>query len=200
MTRTRQFPGGQSHVWEQESGRGGEISNMFDFFADPPRQARKIQLTLTDYVYISPTLEKSLATDSRLQWNIPIRKSKVKLCRQKILTALHIRENCGTHAHMHSHMRGISKLPPSEPVEEIIAYLKRLQTTLLKLTCICFRLCYTLAIFVHFIISIMSMMTGIGISHRKWLCYVNLPYDRALIFAEFLCFNFTKMQFATSLV
>ena len=30
VTRTSQFPGGRSHSWDQQSGRVGEILNMFD--------------------------------------------------------------------------------------------------------------------------------------------------------------------------
>ena len=53
------LPGGQSIGWEQDSGRVEEISNIFYFFANPPRQACKVQPTLTDYVNIAPNPSKN---------------------------------------------------------------------------------------------------------------------------------------------
>ena len=55
---TGQFPGGQSHGPDTESGWVGEISNMFDILLIKQGQAGKLQPILIDSLIIAPDPKK----------------------------------------------------------------------------------------------------------------------------------------------
>ena len=56
--QTRQLPGGRSHGWDEEIGRVGEISNIFDILLNHHVKPGKLQLTLTNSVDNAPEPQK----------------------------------------------------------------------------------------------------------------------------------------------